>query len=168
MLSPFTRRNNNLFFALSACFTGTDIVHLRLGGRILMRSIKMQIRPAFLMLAAVVLAIAGLSSSVRADAVGDWNAIAVQSVVTAARPGASGAIDIAMVQAAVYDAVQYIEGDYEPYYLEVPLASGDPAAATAKAAHDILVSRFPAQAGALDAAYQNYLTSHGIPANDPG
>ena len=39
-------------------------------------------------------------SSVRADAVADWNAIAVQATITAARPGPTGALDIAMVQVA--------------------------------------------------------------------
>ena len=133
-----------------------------------MRSIKLQLRSACSMLAVALLAIAGLALSVRADAVSDWNAIAVQATVTAARPGASGVLDVAMVQAAVYDAVQAIEGDYEPYYVDIPIASGDPAAAAAKAAHDILVNRFPAQAGALDTTYQNYLTAHNIPTNDPG
>jgi hypothetical protein len=37
-------------------------------------------------------------NSVRADA--DWNAIAVQATITAARPGPTGALDIAMVQVA--------------------------------------------------------------------
>lgn len=73
-----------------------------------------------------------------------------------------------MVQAAVYDAVQAIEEDYEPYYSTIPGASGSPIAATAKAAHDVLVSRFPAQTPALDMIYQQYLITHNIPANDPG
>ncbi len=114
------------------------------------------------------LTVAGLASSVRADAVSDWNAIAVQSVVTAGRPGGSGTLDIAMVHAAIYDAVQAIEEDYEPYYVDVPGASGSPIAATAKAARDVLVSRFPAQAAAIDTAYVNYLIANGIPPNDPG
>lgn len=109
-------------------------------------------------------------SSARADAVSDWNAIAVQSVVTAGatRPGASGTLDIATVHAAIYDAVQAIEGDFDPYYRDIPGATGDPRAATAKAARDVLVNRFPLQAAAIDTTYQNYLLMHGIPANDPG
>ena len=107
-------------------------------------------------------------ASVRADAVTDWNAIAVQATVTAPRPGPSGFVDIAMVQAAVYDAVQAIEKRSEPYYVEIPGASGSPAAATAKAAHDVLVDRFPGQAGSLDTAYQQYLSSQGLAETDPG
>lgn len=117
---------------------------------------------------AVLIMVLGLSSAARADAVSDWNAIAVQAVVTAARPGASGTLDIAMVHAAVYDAVQAIERDYEPYYLDIPGATGSPIAATAKAAHDVLVSRFPSQAAALGVTYQNYLIAQGIPVGDPG
>ncbi len=103
-----------------------------------------------------------------AYAVAQWNEIAVQATVTGARPGASGVLDIAMVHAAIYDAVQAIERRYEPYYVEIPGASGSPVAATAKAARDVLVNRFPAQTVALDITYQNYLIANGIPANDPG
>ena len=99
---------------------------------------------------------------VRADAVSDWNAIAVQSTITAARPGQTGMIDVAMVQLAVYDAVQAIEKKYEPYYVEIPGAAGSPEAAAAKAAHDVLVSRFPAQTANLDTTYQQYLFNHGL------
>jgi len=105
---------------------------------------------------------------VRADVVSDWNAIAVQSTITAARPGQTGMLDVAMVQLAIYDAVQAIEKKYEPYYVEIPGASGSPEAAAAKAAHDVLVSRFPSQAANLDTAYQQYLLNHGLADNDPG
>ena len=68
-----------------------------------------------------------------ADAISDWNGIAVQATVTGARPGPTGVIDIAMVQAAVYDAVQAIERQFEPYYqLEIPGATGSPVAAAAR------------------------------------
>src|SRR5687767_8201155 len=110
-------------------------------------------------------------AAVRADAVADWNAIAMQSIATAgpaARPGASSVLDVAMVQAAVYDAVQAIEQRYEPYYVVIPGASGSPAAATAKAAHDVLVNRFPSQTATLDATYHQYMADHGLSETDPG
>ena len=103
-----------------------------------------------------------------ADAVADWNAIAVQATVTGTRPGPSGVLDIATVQAAIYDAVQAIEKRFEPYYVEIPGASGSPEAAAAKAAHDVLVNRFPAQASSLDTTYQEYLSSRGLSETDPG
>jgi hypothetical protein len=81
----------------------------------------------------------------RADAVVEWNAIAVQAITTAVppHPGPTGFLDIAVVQAAVYDAVESIDGRFQPYHVRVPGASGSPAAAVAKAAHDVLVNRFP-------------------------
>ena len=122
---------------------------------------------AAIAIVAIVLA-APTSASASTNAVTDWNAIAVQATVTAARPGPTGVLDIAMVQAAVYDAVQAIEKRFEPYYVEIKGASGSPIAATAKAAHDVLVNRFPAQTAALDMAYQQYLFSNMIPDTDPG
>ena len=35
-------------------------------------------------------------------------------------------------------------------------------------AHDVLVSRFPTQAGSLDTIYHDYLASHGLAEDDPG
>jgi hypothetical protein len=77
-------------------------------------------------------------------------------------------LDVAMVQLAIYDAVQSIEKKYEPYCVEISGASGSPEAAAAKAAHDVLASRFPAQAANLDTIYQQYLLNHGLADNDPG
>jgi hypothetical protein len=102
------------------------------------------------------------------DAVSDWNAIAVQATITGGRPGPTGILDVAVVQAAVYDAVQAIEKKYEPYYVEIQGASGSPVAAAAKAAHDVLVNRFPAQAASLDATYEQYLLDHSLAPDDPG
>jgi hypothetical protein len=107
-------------------------------------------------------------AGLRADPVIDWNAIAYQTAGTAQRPIPTGVLDVATVQAAVYDAVQAIERKYEPYYVDIPGASGSSAAAAAKAAYDVLVHRFPAQASALAATYQNYLTTHGLSESDPG
>src|SRR5262245_36267162 len=105
------------------------------------------------------IAVIGLTLSAtavaRADAVTDWNRIAVQETQLAvtpavppsqARVGATGVLDLAMVQAAVYDAVQAIVGQYQPYHVTIPGASGSPASAAAKAARDVLVSRFPNRA----------------------
>lgn len=112
----------------------------------------------------------GAATNVRADAVSDWNAIAVSSIVAAgsARPGPAGVLDLATMNAAIYDAVQAIEKDYETYYVDIPGASGSPVAATAKAAYDVLVNRFPGQAGPLGVTYQNYLIANGILPTDPG
>lgn len=132
-----------------------------------MLSIKERITRSFkLSLVLTTLAVSILSGTAKADVVTDWNAIAVQATVTAAR--ATGVLDIAMVQAAIYDAVQAIERRFEPYYVEIPGASGSPEAAAAKAAHDVLVNHFPAQAASLDTTYQQYLFNHGLAETDPG
>src|SRR6185436_12133801 len=92
-------------------------------------------------------------SAARADTVTDWNAI-MQATVSApptnpffqARWGA-------IVQLAVFEAVNAIEGDYEPYLggliVAPPGASAD--AAAIAAAHRTLVTLRPGNAAALDA-----------------
>ena len=108
--------------------------------------------------------------SARADAVLDWNAIAANIIFTGGRPGPSTVIDLAVVQAAVHDAVQAYDKRFEPYTTEISGASGSPAAAVAKATRDILVNRFraPAQVASVDSAYTNYLAANGLAADDPG
>ena len=83
------------------------------------------------------------------DAVLDWNARALDALVNA--PGASvpGAgqgptvsiLHLAMVQGAVYDAVNMIDGGYKPYLDDLPSAAGSAskAAAVATAAHHVLI-----------------------------
>jgi hypothetical protein len=110
----------------------------------------------------------------RADAVTDWNAIAIQTIASAmvngvpAHPGATALLDSAIVQAAVYDAVVAIDGRFKPYHVQIPGASGSPAVAVAKAAHDVLVNRFPFLSDSLDMTYHDYLSSHGLAEDDPG
>jgi hypothetical protein len=111
------------------------------------------------------------STSTATDAATDWNAIAVQALATAgsARPGQIVFLDLAIVQAAVHDAVQAIDRRYRPYHVMLLRgASGSPEAAAAKAAHDVLVSILPGQAAALDTTYHDYLTTHGLAEDDPG
>ncbi len=110
------------------------------------------------------------AESARADAVVDWNAIAVQATITGAseRPGPTSLLDVAMVQAAVYDAVNAIDGRFRPYHAVIPFACGSPAAAAVRAAHDVLVNRFPDQTVVLDTTYHDYLANHGLSESDPG
>ena len=83
------------------------------------------------------------------DAVLDWNLHAVNALVngpTAPTPGAGqtppvSMLHLAMVQGAVYDAVNMIDGGYQPYLAGLPSAPGSAskAAAVATAAHHVLV-----------------------------
>src|SRR5262245_50897776 len=129
---------------------------------------KLKLQPYIAMTILAVLFAAPASAN--ADVVADWNAIAVQTISTAtpARPVTAVFLDLAMVNAAVYDAVQAIDKRFKPYHVEIHGASGSPEAATAKAAHDILVHLFPAQTMSLDDTYDQYLTDHGLAADDPG
>ncbi len=120
-------------------------------------------------LAYVLLVLTALAGTASADVVTDWNVIALQEAVNAGRPGGSPAIDLATMHAAMYDAVQAIEKDYEPYrVIDVPNANGSPIAAAAKAARDVLVYRFPARADPINTLYLNYLAANGINPTDPG
>jgi hypothetical protein len=101
-----------------------------------------------------------------ADVVTDWNNMAVQTAVPL-RPGPSSILDLAMVHAAMHDAIQAYEGRYEPYAVAIPNASGSAVAAAASAAHDVLVARFPAQAAAFDALLNHHLSGRGL-LDDPG
>lgn len=89
------------------------------------------------------------------DVVRDWNVIA-QTETVLLRPTAHGqSRGIAMVEGAVYDAVNAIDGGHESYLLGASFdASGSQAAAAATAAHHVLVAITPlARHAGLDAAY---------------
>jgi len=110
------------------------------------------------------------SSSARADVVTDWNvnALIVIGAGAAARPTPSGLLDITMVHIAIHDAIQAFQGRFETYNAPTPNAAGSPIAAVARAARDVLVNRFPAQAVAIEATYQNYLSANGLLPTDAG
>jgi hypothetical protein len=97
----------------------------------------------------------------RADAVTDWNLIASNSiVVTAGQPPHASAPSFAMVQGAVYDAVNAIDGGYQPYLVKPaanPWDSKDAAAATA--AYRVLIGIFPGQQAALQPVYDAYIAN---------
>ena len=119
----------------------------------------------FIFLVCVLLGCIGFAD---ADAVSDWNAISIQAAATAGRTPPIVLLDLAMVHTAIHDSVQSYEGRFEPYCTEISDANGSPVAAIAKAAHDVLVSRFPAQESALDTIYSTYLADNGLSEDDPG
>lgn len=97
-----------------------------------------------------------------ADVLNDWNVIA-QNQAIAIRPTAHGQTrGMAMVQGAVYDAVNALEPVYKPYLLDLtalkaqPFGSRDAAIATA--AHNVLVAIVdPTRVAEVDAAYATTL-----------
>lgn len=110
------------------------------------------------LLACAVLAAALAAPGVaRADVIRDWNLIAQQQTIPL-RPTAHGeSRGMAMVEGAVYDAVNAIDGGHQPYLVDPraigaqPWFSQDAAAATA--AHDVLVAIAPAQQATIDGLY---------------
>jgi len=108
----------------------------------------------------------------RADAVTDWNAIASTTIVPNVPPAAS-VLSFAMVQGAVYDAVNAIDRGHQPYLVQPPSNSTESKeAATAAAAFRVLVGfpdlpgLFPAQLPILQPQYDAYIA--GLPDDPPG
>ena len=96
----------------------------------------------------------GWTNSTRADVVTDWSAIAQTAIVTnAGRPPSGTIIDVAYVFAAVYDAVNAIDGRYTAFAVSVSASpSASQEAAAAAAAHHVLKTFFPTQQAFLDGA----------------
>jgi hypothetical protein len=89
------------------------------------------------------------------NVVTDWNTIASTTIVTngAKSPGASS-VWFAYTSLAVYDAVNAISGQYQPFYYRFAgPANASIGAAAVAAAHRILVNYFPSQKTALDTQY---------------
>jgi hypothetical protein len=110
--------------------------------------------------------------SAQADPVTHWNGITLTEVTTG-RAGPPGLLDIALVQAAVHDAVQVIEGRYQPYHYSDPSQRGvgSTAAAVAAAARGVLIRLYPARQGSegqpttIDGQYFAYLSANGLTGN---
>ena len=80
--------------------------------------------------------------------------------IAAGRPPASSTVLAGMVHGAMYDAVAALEAGLKPFATGVtapPVASAD--AAVAQAARDVLVARVPAQATAVQTAYDAYMAA---------
>src|SRR5215471_7982948 len=105
--------------------------------------------------ALVLLAVAMVFSTVSAaDVVTDWNEKANASVLEAKIAPFAGTRPMAIVQTAMFDAINSIEGRYTPYKFKVSAPAGSsPEAAGVAAAHAALVRLFPEQNAALGAAY---------------
>jgi hypothetical protein len=100
------------------------------------------------------------SSVARADVVLDWNAIAVNTAVANGQNPFAQARYAAIVQLAVFEAVNSITGDYHPYLGSITAPAGASAdAAGVQAAYRVLSTYFPASAAALGAARMNSLAS---------
>jgi hypothetical protein len=92
-----------------------------------------------------------ISATAKADVVLDWNAITLNAI-GAQNPFAQARF-AAIIHTAVFEAVNAITGEYEPYFgtITAPAEASADAAAIA-AAHRVLSNYFPLSAASLDAA----------------
>jgi hypothetical protein len=108
-----------------------------------------------LLTAAFAIAALALPAGARGDAVTQWNINASGAIFAAGPTAHSSTLSFAMVQGAVYDAVNAIDGGYEPYLGKPAANPGDSKdAAVATAAYRVLVSVVPASQTAALATLQ--------------
>lgn len=105
-----------------------------------------------------------------ADVVLEWNRMALDAMVNDSYLGSSAkqagpdraSRALAIVQGAVYDAVNSIDGSYDPYLIKVKASKGASLdAAAAQAAHDALVALYPDFQPQLDAKLADDLAEIG-------
>jgi hypothetical protein len=83
-----------------------------------------------------------------ADEVTKWNEVTLQAIRATSMPPPRASRAMAMVHAAVYDAVNGIDRAYQPYAVNaVAPAGASRECAAAQAAHDVLTQLFPTQTG---------------------
>src|ERR1700723_3084131 len=95
-----------------------------------------------------------------ADAVLDWNLIAVNTAIANGQSPFAQARYAAIVQLAVFEAVNAITGDYRPYLGSIVAPRGASAEAAAiQAAYHVLTTYFPMRATTLAAERAKSLAS---------
>ena len=107
----------------------------------------------------VLLVLSVVTGASAQNAVTDWNNIAITAaraskVAPGSTSGSTTAIYIAYVELAVYNAVNAIDGSFEPYKYSLTAPAGASAdAAAIEAAYQVLVRLFPDQKQYLDTQY---------------
>jgi hypothetical protein len=93
------------------------------------------------------------------NVVTDWNTIASTTIVTnGGKNPAASAVWFAYSSLAVYDAVNAITGQHQPFYYRFAApANASTGAAAVAAAHRVLVNYFPSQQTALDSQFTTSL-----------
>ena len=94
----------------------------------------------------------------RADVVLDWNAIAIDTALASGQNPFDLSRVAAITQLAVFEAVNAITGDYQPYLGSIVAPQGASAdAAAIEAAYRVLSVYYPGSAATLDTARANSL-----------
>lgn len=108
-------------------------------------------RTSFVTVAAACGALLSTAAQSATDPVLEWNSIMVSTTATQ-NPFAQARF-AAITQLAVFEAVNAIDKDFDPYLGTISAPPGaSPDAAAVAAAHDVLVNYFPGNKTALDAA----------------
>ncbi len=92
-----------------------------------------------------------LNTAAQADAVDEWNQIALEMAATSSASAGHALHTMATVHTAMFEALNFIEARYVQRYAVRPsgLQCASPDAAVATAAHDLLTRIFPGQEEAL-------------------
>src|SRR6266699_4634357 len=100
----------------------------------------------------------GVGASARAAVVNEWNSTALNAIRIDKTPPPKASRALAILHAAIYDAVNGITRSHEPYLIGglVPASASIEAAASA-AAYQVLASLFPAQKARFDVIYRTHL-----------
>jgi hypothetical protein len=101
----------------------------------------------------------GLAAGARADAVTDWNLIALNTIPPIHGLGPMGSRAMGYVHAAIFDAVNAVERKYSVYKVDITAPDASAGAAAMTAGHGMLVKLYPEQQIALDAALAKSLKS---------
>jgi membrane-associated phospholipid phosphatase len=113
----------------------------------------MQSRIRSLLLFALAVIATGISTTVHADEVTDWNQILFQAALVAKTSPLIVSRNAAIVQASVFDAVNGIERRYTPIHVTPDAPPGASArAAAVQAAYVSLVNLYPTQQSTFDTA----------------
>jgi PAP2 superfamily len=99
----------------------------------------------------------GAPLQVRANVITDWD----EKAVAIATPNAAGERELAMVHAAMFDAVNSIERRYQPYLVQLPVPKTTSQEAAAAAAAATVLAGLPARQGSAEikAALASYLAA---------
>ena len=114
----------------------------------------------------IVSVLVGLSVTVHADVITDWNDKVVAAGVQARQAPFVHTRSVAIVHVAMFDAVNSIDRRYTPYRAQVSTAAGTSReVAAAAAAHFALVRLYPDQAKDVESFYHTSLAA--VPDSEP-
>jgi membrane-associated phospholipid phosphatase len=95
-----------------------------------------------------------------ADVVTDWNSLLLNAIRTESTSPPLAARNLAIMHAAMFEAVNAIEGGFNPYRGVAPAPPGASAeAAVVRAGYQCLSELYPSQWALFQAAYEHYLTN---------